>query len=54
MIYAGTVEMAQWLKAFAVIAKDPGSVSNTYMVVHNYSGMYTVHIHTCRQTTHLN
>lgn len=27
MSYAGTGEMVQWLKAFAVIAKDPGSVS---------------------------
>lgn len=29
-------EMALWLKALAALAKDPGSVSSTYMAAHNY------------------
>lgn len=32
----GVREMAQWLGALTVLAKDPGSNPNTHVAAHNY------------------
>lgn len=33
---AGAEEIAQWLRALAVLPKDAGSIPSLYMAAHNY------------------
>lgn len=32
-----TKKVAQWLKAYAILAENPGLIPSTHMMVHNYS-----------------
>lgn len=53
--------MVQWLRAFAVLAKDLGSMPSTHISAHNIYNTspiwplhtYTMHTYTCRQNTHI-
>lgn len=46
--------MVQWVRALAVLAKDPGSIPSTHMEVHYLLSTSTLVMYRCtnRQNTH--